>query len=63
MPKAGILDFQDGRHVKSKCAKISAGKPHRRSMLVSKLPWAGSHFIRNAEGGHFGFLRWPSFEI
>ena len=34
--KAAILDFKDGRHVKSISANISAGKPHRRSILVSK---------------------------
>ena len=36
MLKAALWDFQDGRHAKSKSAKISAGKPHRMSMLVSK---------------------------
>ena len=34
--KAAILDFQDGRHVKSISANISACKPLRRSILVSK---------------------------
>ena len=34
--KEAILDFKDGRHVKSISANISAGKPHRRSILVSK---------------------------
>ena len=63
MQKAAIVDFQDGLHVKSKSAKISAGKPDRRSMLVSKSPCEGSHFTRNAEVGYLGFVRWPSFEI
>ena len=40
-----ILDFKDGRHVKSINAKISACKTHRRSILVSKCAFVGS---RNA---------------
>ena len=43
--KAAILDFKDGRHVKSISANISACKPHRRLILVSKCTFAGS---RNA---------------
>ena len=36
--KAAILDFQDGRHVKSTSANISACRPLRRPILVSKFP-------------------------
>ena len=43
--KVAILDFKDGRHVKSINANISACKTHRRSILVSKCAFVGS---RNA---------------
>ena len=36
--KAAILHFQDGRHVNSTSANISACRPLRRPILVSKCP-------------------------
>ena len=40
--KVAILDFQDGRHVISISANMSASKPLRRSILVSKYTFSES---------------------
>ena len=43
--KAAILDFKDGHHVISINANISASKPLKRSILMSKYIFSGT---RNA---------------